>query len=425
MTEKKQRIKITKFDFSYKGITAGALLETIYKKQNGLYPVTIRVTFNRIRKRYRTGIDLTSDQWNVIEITKDKKLIEIRESVQSEIDKIKREVKDLADNKGFTFDAFHKRVSSGRTDNLLDAFDSKVKKLTKAGRIGTAEYYSSASKMIKNFSYPGLNISDITPEWLQRFEAWMIEKGKSYTTVGMYMRAIRAILNDADMNSSQYPFGEGKYQIPESAGRKAALTLDQVEKIAAAPLKTDPERRYRDMWYFMFLCSGINVNDLIKLRYSDISGDEISWRRKKTARSKRDKSKTVTVYLPQMQQIVARWGNPSRKPDDFIFPALPKRFTPVDEKRIVKNVTKLINKYMGIIGKSLGFGKISTNISRHSFATISRDAGVPLAYISEQLSHSDLKTTAFYLDSFKADQRKEYAQKLIQHKDDRRRKKNR
>ena len=155
---------------------------------------------------------------------------------------------------------------------------------------------------------------------------------------------------------------------------------------------------------------------MLRLRYSDISGDEIKWNRKKTFREKRDKSKTVAYYLPEMKEIVNRWGNPNSKPTDFIFPYLHDKLSPIDEKRIIKNVTSLINKKMKIIGKRLGIGPCSTYVARHSFSNIQMQSGASVAYISKALSHSNIKTTEAYLGSFTSEAIKKQANELTKYK---------
>lgn len=37
----------------------------------------------------------------------------------------------------------------------------------------------------------------ITKDWLKEYQTYLQKEGKSFTTVGMHMRAIRAILNAA------------------------------------------------------------------------------------------------------------------------------------------------------------------------------------------------------------------------------------
>ena len=47
--------------------------------------------------------------------------------------------------------------------------------------------------------------------------------------------------------------------------------------------------------------------------------------------------------------------------------------------------------------------EVTSYFARHSWATIAKRKGVPVALISEGLGHQQLKTTQIYLDSFDDD----------------------
>ena len=47
--------------------------------------------------------------------------------------------------------------------------------------------------------------------------------------------------------------------------------------------------------------------------------------------------------------------------------------------------------------------KLTSYVSRHSYATIGKKMGVSMAALSESLGHAELKTTQIYLDSFEND----------------------
>ncbi len=106
-----------------------------------------------------------------------------------------------------------------------------------------------------------------------------------------------------------------------------------------------------------------------------------------------------------MQAIIDKWGNQNKQPDNFIFPFLKGEETPTDERRIIKNITHLINDKMKKIGEALGIGNISTYTARHSYASVLKRSGANIAFISESLGHNDLKTTENYLASFEQEER--------------------
>jgi hypothetical protein len=59
---------------------------------------------------------------------------------------------------------------------------------------------------------------------------------------------------------------------------------------------------------------------------------------------------------------------------------------------------------MKVIASKLGIEKpVTSNVARHSFATVLKRSGANISLISEMLGHGSLKTTQIYLDSFEND----------------------
>jgi len=48
---------------------------------------------------------------------------------------------------GFSIDGLNKRLSRGRKNSILAAFDRKIEELTKAGQIGTSLFYQCAMQI--------------------------------------------------------------------------------------------------------------------------------------------------------------------------------------------------------------------------------------------------------------------------------------
>ena len=320
-------------------------------------------------------------------------------------------------SEGFSWYGLNKRLKRKTQNSIKSEYCSKIDLLEEEGRPGTASAYRCALNSIRSFTSRDLKLSDITPEWLGRYERHMITAGRSMTTVGMYLRSLRAIMNEgkAFITRAQYPFGKGKYEIKTGSGRKMALTLLQIGEVINFPLLTDTEKRCRDLWFFSYLCNGINMSDLLRLKYKNISGGEIHFYRQKTKRTTKDQKEIAATLLPQMKEIIEKWSTKDKKPDNYIFPFLKYGLTPKIEKMIIQNVIRLINKKMAAISKGLHYEElISTYTARHSYATVLKRSGANIAFISESLGHSDLKTTENYLASFEQEERAKNASKLVQ-----------
>ena len=69
----------------------------------------------------------------------------------------------------------------------------------------------------------------------------------------------------------------------------------------------------------------------------------------------------------------------------------------------------MVNKKLKEIGKAVGIEGLTTYTARLSYATVLKRSGANIAFISESLGHSDLKTTENYLASFEKEERRKNA----------------
>lgn len=60
-----------------------------------------------------------------------------------------------------------------------------------------------------------------------------------------------------------------------------ALTINQIKQIIDFKVENQYSEFSRDLWFFSYLCNGINFIDLIQLKFSDITAGEIEWYRQK------------------------------------------------------------------------------------------------------------------------------------------------
>ena len=292
-------------------------------------------------------------------------------------------------------------------DSVSKAFDTYINELMNADRVGTAVSYRCAKNSLESFK-KGLRFADINKQMLEKYESWMLKSGNSISSVGIYLRSLRTILNRARIDRSLYPFGSDKnlYEIPTSKNTKKALNLTEVAQFFN--YQTDPtstKSMARDYWIFIYLCNGINVKDLCLLKRKNIEGDTLKYLRAKTKRSKKDQQKIVVSLKPQAKEVINRWGQPSVSPESYVFPHLKKGMSAEVERATYQQLTKTINKYMKLIAKELGINKdVTTYYARHSFATILKNSGASIEFISEALGHSDSKTTQSYLKGFEEEQ---------------------
>ncbi len=374
-----------------------------------LYRIRIRVVYQRKFWEFSTGKLITESDWiNKLEESKAPQMREIRKDLLSSFELIKKNVQELAETGNFSFDALNKRLKARSGETLNDLFKMKIETLESEGREGSRLYYQYVLNQIEKYKGGRIDVKAIKTTWLKNYENHLLTEGRGYTTIGMQMRAIRAILNDAKergiIKASDYPFGGGRYEIPTGKGRKMALTLKQIKQIKEYTDGKEKTEFYRDLWLFSYLCNGINFIDLIQLKFSNIQDGEIVWLRQKVKFKKKSKEEIHAIITPEMDAIIKRWGN-EPAPDKLIFPILKGGETLAEIKPKTRDLVSATNRRLKDIGQALEIGKISTYTARHSYATVLKRSGANIAYISESLGHADLKTTENYLASFERDER--------------------
>ncbi|WP_300850827.1 site-specific integrase [uncultured Rikenella sp.] len=400
------------FHYTRDGVVLALILDARKPTRKGDYPAKVRVTYRRERKYYPTGKYLMPEEWDRLAESKARALVELREELSASFEYVRSVVQELLAGGGFSLEALNSRLKRADVETLNDLFRSKIETLRADGNVGNMLVYDNVLKGVERFAGRKVALERVTVEWLRRYNRFLIGEEKSTTTMGIHFRTIRAIVNQAKreglIREADYPFGRGKFEIQEGEGRKMALTLDQIRQIARYDNGSEATARYRDYWLFLYLCNGINVADFVKLRYRNIVDGELCFVRQKTERTTKVRKEIRVAVTEPMQRIIDRWGSPNA-PDAFIFPILSGDEDALTRKHKTQYLTRAINLHMGRIGKELGFGSISTYTARHSYATVLKRSGANIAYISESLGHSDLKTTENYLASFEKEERQKNA----------------
>ena len=400
-------------------VKTATILDTRRVKNNLAYPVKLRITFERKQRYYSTPYDLTEKEFERVMFSK--RLSEDEKTLKKRITAFENKAIDtIAALPLFTWQIFEKHylTNRGAKDSIQHAFTEYANELRETARIGTAVSYECAQNSINKFT-AGAKYADITPDFLRKYEKWMLAEGNSITTVGIYLRSLRTLFNNAIaegmLTKEYYPFGKKKYEIPTGNNIKKALTLKDI----AAIYNHKPEvgsmaDMAKNYWLFMYLCNGINVKDMCLLKYENIKGEVLEFERAKTARTKRKVEPIRVVITDEVKAIINKWGNKNKEDKSFIFPVLQKGLTPERERQLIQQLTQLINTHMKNIAEILKIeNDVTTYSARHSFATVLQRSGVSTEFISEALGHTNVKTTQNYLAGFEDESKKETVKALM------------
>ena len=394
-------------------------------KKAGKYPVKLRVTFQRNRKYYGTGIDLSTDEWEQMHSSDVKgKLLKKRR----ELDDIVADAEEIGSQLPFfSFHQFEQLFFNSPDDslNVFEAYDRKIASLKQDGREGTSDNYSDSKASLMKYK-SNLTFRDITPEFLNRYEKYMLKEGKSLTTVGIYLRPLRAIMNLAIeeklISADSYPFKKNKYKIPIGKKGKVALNKKELSLLLSySPIPYSSEDRSKDFWFFSYLCNGMNFKDIFNLKFYQIKSDHFTFIREKTKLTTKDAPIVVDVQLTdQVRKIIKKWGNKNQNPDNYVFPFVNSEGTEEGKKKARKQFIRLTNQYLSRICTKVGINKeVTTYVARHTFAYIVINKGYSIETLRELLGHSDIKTTQSYIsDIIPPKKKKEIARSLLDFNDE-------
>jgi len=423
------------------------------KKKIGKYPIKLRATFKRSSRNYQTVYDLSVEEYEKLSASRiNAELQQVRDSlkeIQRTSENFSKELRPFSfvefekgyifknplfkerkvrsfeipgGKEEFDFTPFEKKFpilkeDQSKPDVISTVYISCVKKLLQEDRIGNAVNYQDSYNSLKKFK-GNVHFNEITISYLIQYEQWMRSRNCTKTTIGIKLRHLRAIFNDAIddgiITDECYPFGRRKYQIPSSRNIKKALDSVDIGKIFYYQPECIEERKAKDYWLFCYFGNGMNPKDLALLKFKNIHNEYLIFDRAKTERTARTNPRSIIVYINEdMQEIIQRWRSKNKNADSYIFPILDSSFTPLEQHFVIKSFVKFINDRMAKIKDQLGIEKkITTIVSRHTFSTQLKRSGASTEFIQEALGHTDKKTTENYLDSFENEVKKEFARKL-------------
>lgn len=390
-------------------------------KSKGTFPVKLRVysKATQTKKLYSLDVDMTPKAFETVRGSsnvrgKNKELRLFLNSYEGRANNVAEKLN------AFSFEAFESKLLRKRKDDidLNYHFNQLIQENIAKGRIGTADSFKYSLKSLNNFHNKNspLTFYDITVNWLDSYESYMLLQGKSVTSVGIYLRALRVVFNNVihsnDIQESIYPFGKRKYQIPHSKKVKKALTSNKLKVLFESIPDNKEQEKAKDFWYFSYACNGMNLKDVALLKYSDINDGKFSYYRAKTFNKTLEKSKIEIFINDFAQEVISKYGN--KDLNGYVFSIVDINDDEMTKHRKIKNFTRYVNQHI----KKLAINNdvtpdISVYWARHSFATNSIRKGASMEFISSALNHSDMNVTKNYFSGFEDKTKQEFSDKLM------------
>lgn len=440
-------IKRSDQNFKYKNRNVSVILTRKYRENTEeKAPVFWRITFNRKLKHYFSGFEFTDIEWDEFVNRDLRKHKIIKQTLHRFLNlTLTNYIEKLIETNDFSFEALDALLKNHTTISVNEAFEKKIESLEMEYSIGNASIYRTTLNALKRFKYyqtlrnrkekeefiqictknkyksKGKNKLDIqvniqfeemTPGFFNECETFWRETGITDSTIGLYMRTIRALINNKEgetpyISEKHYPFGtkRGKYIIPEGGRREIALSIEDIWRIE--DFETDHPQLLlaKDIFAFMFYCNGLNFGDLCRLRYENIDAPsgEIVFQRKKTLRKGEKPTFIYAPMLPPMVEIINRQGN--KEQDGYIFPFLNGIEPTIQNERNIKRQINFalepINSSLKQIATALELDpNISTSYTRNSYIShLVSEMFVNPIIVRKMVGHSTKKdVTAGYVN---------------------------
>lgn len=398
--------------------TLTTVLYTSKTLSDGTHPLMLRLTKNRRIKYISLHISLDAKFWD-FDKSRPKRNCPDKERINTLIETKTKELQEQildfkTSDKEYTLNTLLEKASRKVVRQTVGEYlNGYIDRLLVANRVGNAKTFqelrTSLTKFCRSLDFYFI---DIDAEWLKRYEQWLrVERHYSDNSIGIRFRSLRVLYNsaitDGLIKKTDYPFDTFKVSRFKEATAKRSLTKEDIRRIMDCEVRTLTKypkpflQLAKDLFLFSYLSCGINLTDILHIRYADIVDGRLVFNRQKTG-------KLLSFQLqPAALDILDKYRQPNAHPQDYIFPVLRRsvHVTAQQQYGRVQRTNKRINRYLKLIGEHLHLPiTLTTYVARHSFATVLKRSGVSTSIISESLGHSSEKITQIYLDSFENSQ---------------------
>ncbi len=328
----------------------------------------------------------------------------------------------LEQNQVNTFSDFEKYMFN-RTQDASDInfyINRKVEECHKNQQYSSKDIYKGLNKLLEAFSGgKSVQIDNLNKKWFEALESWYLNRkkknGENYkvSSYSIYIRHFRVIINElveeGIIELKNYPFGKKKYTIPSAENNKRPLESSDINKLITYQTDCPLKQLAVDYWKLSYFWMGINLKDVITLKWSDVHDDKIFYYRRKTYKKSKVKRKNTIFIDQKTSEIIEKYKGSGK----YIFNVLDDN---VDELGIYKggkNFIRKVNQHLKNVAKELEMSTdISSIWSRHSFATQMKRNNVSPYIIQEAFGHRDIKTTENYMSSLIEDDLRGIQEKL-------------
>lgn len=449
-------VQIDNFKYQVMSVSTRIYFDDRRKKKNKKYPLKLRVHHDGNTRLYPLGIDLNrTEEKDYKSTSPTKEGVKTLNEVNEALKKARAIIVTLDP---FTFEEFEALSGygkgnkdkatlpeSGNENEVFYRYRKHIRKMKDNGQSSSVENYESAYKSLvkylsvkrrtKSDVLPMLYFSEVDVKFLDGFEDWFMNRGSalnltdekrnyrtlkdgtkleySITTYSIYVTTLRTLMgmarDEGKISQVEYPFGKNKYSIPKRKNNPRALDADDVKKMMKFSFKDPRKDKYLDVWKLVFVSGGMNVTDVCRLKFKNLSNDGriIKYYRQKTLQHK-DQPEIKVFLPPRGVEILNKYKSHLTGPNQRVFPFIDPA-TPADKLTSrIDQFNKMVNKYAKLAAKKMEIEENVTGyVARHSAANHLLRNEKRVEIIRDILGHKNIETTQVYLGKFKDDQLKD------------------
>lgn len=411
------------FSGNFQGVGIAAMLDK--RRVSEAMPVCIRVTYARQRWYHPTGVRCTEQGYAAMLHAKGvrSEAAQERQKVWEAYDRLEQAVRRLLKDDSFSLDALKVEIGkasrdrSGKTlyEYWMEKADSYKKYKTRSIYVNSCRSFFRflgcrlvlESKGVYTLVGAKARITPaaVTQKTVEAWRAWMQDEGLSPSSQSIYLRAIRALMNQlhADSLVKDAP----AVKVPASTRRREDyLPVEDIIKIRDYQ---GPHRKWADWWLILYTCNGANMADLATLTWEDeyFFQNELTFVRHKT--ESRSPQRVYIPVIPELQDLLSRHASEPQR-GVRVFPQI--LLSAETEQQIsmrIADVNRMVGSGIKRVCAALGIRPVSASTARNSYITTLTHHEVSNTFIDDMVGHvSDKSVLRGYQGIFSAKKRAKY-----------------
>lgn len=223
-------------------------------------------------------------------------------------------------------------------------------------------------------------IPALAPDFFEAYRFYLKRRGYAASTTNRYLHWLGRLIKRAVARGviRFNPFEGVRYETEKY--RPRFLQKHEVERLLAFPVRDEATELSRRMFLFSVF-TGLAYADLRTLRRSQIETDGAGRPYIRKARQKTHEESLIPLH-PIAEQLLSLYLKDDKTEDRRIFP---------DASYF------LLTHRLKAIGKACGLHEpLTFHVGRHSFGTLTLEAGISMESIARMMGHASVTTTELY-----------------------------